>query len=88
MSGGDCKLVKLMVCLKKLLHVSCLEHRTSDWVQSKINFLEDPQELPLETAKRWKRAQFGHVTLHNNLIKIILLGALEDEQCCGWQRKW
>ena len=31
-------------CLRKLLHVSHLEHKTNDWVLSKINCLVGPQE--------------------------------------------
>ena len=26
-------------CLRKVLHISDIEHKTNDWVQSKVNFL-------------------------------------------------
>ena len=31
-------------CLRKLLGISCLEHKINDWERSKINFLVGPQE--------------------------------------------
>ena len=31
-------------CMRKLLCISYLDHKTNDWVQSKINFLVGPQE--------------------------------------------
>ena len=44
-----------------------LEHKTNNWVWSKINFLVGPLEPVLATVKKWKLAWFGHVTLHNSL---------------------
>ena len=38
--------------MRKLLHISYLEHKTNDWVQSMINFLMGPQEPLLATVKR------------------------------------
>ena len=64
-------------CLRKLFHISYLEHRTSDWVRSKINFLVGPQEPLLTTVKRWKLAWFGHVTRHDSVSKIVLQSTLE-----------
>ena len=45
-------------CTRKLLRISCLEHRTNDWVQSNINFLVGPQEPLLAIVKRWKLPWF------------------------------
>ena len=45
-----------------LLHISYLEHKTNDWVQSKINFLVGPQKPLLATVKRRKLAWFRHVS--------------------------
>ena len=39
-------------CLRKLLRISYQEHKTNDWVRSKINFFVGPQELLLATVKR------------------------------------
>ena len=39
-------------CLRKLLRISYLEHKTNDWVRSKLNFLAGPQERFLATLKR------------------------------------
>ena len=48
--------------LRKLLRISYLEHKTSDWVRSKINSLVGPQEPLPAIVKRRKLAWFGHVT--------------------------
>ena len=61
-------------CLRKLLRISYLEHKTNDWVRSKINFFVGPQELLLATVKRRKLACFGHVTRYDSLSKTILQG--------------
>ena len=74
-------------CLRKLLCISFLEHKTNDWVRSKINFLVGPQEPLLATVKRRKLAWFGHVTHHNSLSKTILQGNLEGERRRVRQRK-
>ena len=58
-------------CLRKLLRISYLEHKTNDWVRSEINFLVGPQEPLLATVKRWELAWFGHVTRHDSLSKNI-----------------
>ena len=63
-------------CLRKLLHICYLEHKTSNWPQSEINFLVGPQEPPLATVKRQKLAWFGHVTIHDSLSKTVLQGTL------------
>ena len=74
-------------CLRKLLLISCLEHKTNDWLRSKINFLVGPQELLLATVKRRKLTWFGNVTRHDSLSKTILHGALESGRRRGRQRK-
>ena len=63
------------------------EHKTNDWVRSKINFLVGPQEPLLATVERWKFAWFGHVTRHGNLSKTILQGTLEDGRRGGRRRE-
>ena len=64
-------------CMRKLLRISYLEHKTNDWVRSKINFFVGPQEPLLTTVKRRELAWFGHVTRHDRLLKTILQGTLE-----------
>ena len=66
-----------MKCLRELLRTSYSEHKTNDWVRSKINSLVGPQEHLLATVKRWKLAWSGHVTRHNILSRTILQGTLE-----------
>ena len=59
--NGPCSLTEKRIqafetkCPRKLLHVSYLEHKTNDWVRSKINFLVDPQEPP------WQLSTDGNV---------------------------
>ena len=57
-------------CLRKLLCVSFFEHKTNDWMRSKINFLVGPQERPLATVKRRKLAWFGRVGRNDGLSKL------------------
>ena len=57
------------MCMRKLLCISYLEHKTNYRVQSKINFLVSPQEALLATFKRQKPAWFRHVTRHDILSK-------------------
>ena len=73
-------------CLRKLLHISYLEHKTNDWVWNKINFLVGPQE-PQATVKIWKLAWFGHVTRHDSLSETIPQGTLEGGRRCNRQKK-
>ena len=75
-------------CASPLLHISYLEHTTNDWVQSKINFLVDPQEPLLATIKRRKLAWFEHNTCHDSLSKPIFQGTLEGRRRRGWLRKY
>ena len=49
------------MCLRKLLRISSLQHKTNDWVLSNINFLVGPQEPLLATVRTRKLAWFGHV---------------------------
>ena len=72
--------------LMKLLRISYLEHKTSDWLRSKINSCV-PLEPLLAPVKRQKLAWFGHVTHHNSLSKTILRGTLMSGQPNGQQRK-
>ena len=74
-------------CLRTLLCISYLDHKTSNWVWSKSNSLVGPQELLLATVKKWKLAWFGHVTRHS-FSKTILQGILEGGQHRDQQSKW
>ena len=64
--------------LARDIHFKVLEHKTNDWVRSRINFSVGPEGLPLTTVRRRKLAWFGHVTRHDSLSKAILLGTSED----------
>ena len=46
-------------CLRNLLRIY-LEHKTNEWVRSKINFLVGPQEPLQATVERRKPAQACH----------------------------
>ena len=65
-----------------------LEHKTNDWVRSKINLFVGPQEPLPAPARRRKLAWFGHVTLQDRLFKIILKGTLEVGRRRGLERKF
>ena len=64
-------------CMRKLLCFSYREHKTNQWVPSKINFLVGPQKPLLATVKRGNLAWFRQVTHHDSLSKTILQGTLE-----------
>ena len=59
-------------CLRKLLCISCLEHKTSDWVRSKINFLVGPQ-----MSRDRNLHDSEHVTCYDSLSNTILHSTLE-----------
>ena len=71
-------------CMRKLLRISYLGHKTNDWVQSKINFLVSPQKSLLATVKRQTLAWF---TRHDSLSKTIPQGILEVGRRFGRHRK-
>ena len=56
--------------VRKLLHIFYLEHKTNNWVQSRVNSLVSPQEPLLATVKRRKLAWFRHVICYDNLSKL------------------
>ena len=58
-------------------------YQTSDWVQSKINFLVGIQESLLATVKSQIHVWLGHVTFHNSLSKNHPSGHLG-----GWAALW
>ena len=72
---------------EEFLLISSLEQKTNDCVRSEINFLVDPQEPLLATAKRRKLAWFRPVGHHDSLSKTILQGTLEDGRRRRRQRK-
>ena len=63
-------------CLKKPLRISYLQHKTNDWVRSKISFRVGPQEPLLAAVKGRKLAWLGYIKegtsltmLHNGLLQ-------------------
>ena len=74
-------------CLRKLLRISYVEHRTNDLVRSKINFLVGPQEPLLANVKRRKLTWLGHVLRQDSLSKTIIHGTLEGGRRRDRQRK-
>ena len=76
-----------MKCLRRLLRISYLEHKTNDYVRSLVSSYVGPQEPLLTTVKRRKLAWFGHVTRHDTLSKTILQGTVEGGRRRGRQRK-
>ena len=70
-------------CLRKLLHICYLEHKTYEWMWGNTSYLVGPQEPSLATVKRQKFAWFRQVTCHNSLSKTIHQGTLEGERQRG-----
>ena len=82
-------------CIRKLLCISYLEHKTNDWMWSMMNFLVGLQEPLLATVKRRKLSWFGNVACHKKCWmdipdipahartahKVILLEGLEKDLC-------
>ena len=66
-------------CLRKLLLIAYFEHKTNNWMRSKINFLVGSQEPLLAMVKRQKLAWLRPVMQLDSLSKTILQGTLE----CG-----
>ena len=57
--------------MRKFLCISYFEHKTNDWLRSKINFLVVPQEPLLATVRRRKLAWFERITRSDSLSKTI-----------------
>ena len=56
-------------CPRELVCISCLEHKTNDWVRREINIPVSPQDLRLSSVTGRKLAWFGHATRHDSLSK-------------------
>ena len=54
---------------RTLFRIPCLKHKTSAYLQSKINYRVGLQESLLAAAKRRKLASFGQVTMHDSIFK-------------------
>ena len=66
-----------------------MEHKTNDWVWSKINFIVGPQKPLLATVKRRKLAWFGHVTHCNSLSKLSFRALWEvGDNVAGRRKCW
>ena len=76
-----------MKCLRRLLRISYMDHKTNDYVRAIINTNVGPQEPLLATVKRRKLTWFGHVTRHDSLCKTIMQGTVEGGRRRGRQRK-
>ena len=96
MKHGPCLLTEKRIqaleskCLMILHRISYLEHKTNNWVRSKINFLVVPHEPLPANVKRRKLAWFGHVTRHDRLSTPIRKSTLEGGRggrCPVRQRK-
>ena len=63
-----------------------MEHKTNDWVRSKINFLMGPQE-PLATVMERKLVWFGHAMHNDSLSKTFFPDTFESGRRRGRQKK-
>ena len=74
-------------CMRKILQISYLEHKTNEYVWEKIKSITCHQETIITSIKRRKMAWFGHVVRHDTLTKTILQGTIEGGRRRGRQRK-
>ena len=65
-----------MRCYRKILHISCKDHVTSEKVRAKIQQAIGPHEDPLMIVKRRKLQWYGHVSRSSGLAKTILQGTV------------
>ena len=56
-------------CMRKILRISYVEHRTNAYVWDRISSIAGPQENIMATIKRRKLTWFGHVLRHKSLKK-------------------
>ena len=80
----------LSINQSKLLRISDLEHKTSRWVRSKINFLIGPQEsLPATVRRRKLTSDMGSgMSCVTKASNTIVQGTFEDGQRRCRQRKY
>ena len=85
-----CWLWKIDPCFQNLRwgSISYLEHKTNDWVWSKINFLVGPQEPLLTTVKRQKLAWFPHVTTASPKPSFKAPWRVGDAVVSRWNLGW
>lgn len=74
-------------CLRRLLGISYLEHKSNKYVHDKIRDLVGQQEHLLATVKRRKLNWFGHTIRHDSLSKTILQGTVEGSRRRGRPKK-
>ena len=76
-------------CVGALLRISYLEHKTYDWVRSKINFLVGPQGhfWQLSRDGNLHGSGMSHVITASRKKKKQMHGTFEGGQCHGRQRK-
>ena len=85
-----------MRCYRKILHISCKDHVTSEKVRAKIQQAIGPHEDLLTIVKRRKLQWYGHVSRSSGLAKTILQGAVkrgrrQERQRRRWEdniREW
>ena len=72
---GQCRQNK---CYRRMLGISCREHKTNECVWQQANILAGRQQLLLSTVKHRTLSWFGHVCRRGTLPKIIIQGTVED----------
>ena len=76
-----------MRCYRKIVHISCKDHVTSEEVRAKIQQAIGTHEDFLTIVKRRKLDWYGHVSRSSGLAKTILQGTLKGGRRQGRQRK-
>ena len=76
-----------MRCLRKILHISYLDHVTNEEIRNRVNEAIGPHEDLLTIVRRRKLTWYGHVTRTQGLAKTILQGTVQGGRRRGKQKK-
>ena len=74
-------------CYRKILHILCKDHVTTEEVRVKIQQAIGPHADLLNIVKRRKLQWYGHVYRTSGLTKTILQGTVKGGRRQGRQRK-
>ena len=72
-----------MKCLRKILNILFIEHRTNKSIIRETEAFTSCYELILATVKRWKVICFEHVMWHNSVTKTIVQEWVKAEKARG-----
>ena len=77
-----------MRCLRKILHISYLDHVTNEEIRNRVNEAIGPHEDLLTIVRRRKLTWYGHVTGTQGLAKTILQGTVQGGRRGRQKKRW